>query len=69
MANAAPVPAGLAAAIPPLLGGGALTEVVDVRVVLGLVPVLLVLVWAWTHWARPARPRFPALGRLRREAL
>ena len=58
-----------AAAIPPLLGGGALTEVVDVRVVLGLVPALLVLTWAWTHWARPARPRFPALGRLHRGAL
>jgi len=42
-----------AAAIPPLLVGGALTEVLDVRVVLGLSPVLLLFAWMWAHWGTP----------------
>ena len=41
------------AAIPPLLVGGALTEVVDVRVVLGGIPVLLLIAWGWSQWGRP----------------
>ena len=36
------------AAIPPLLAGGALTEVLDVRVVLGMAPLLLVGAWFWS---------------------
>lgn len=53
------------ASLPPLLAGGALAEVVDVRVVLGLVPLLLA--WAWLYarwgtadpreWLRPSRGR------------
>jgi len=38
------------AALPPLLAGGGLTEVVDVRVVLGLSPLLLVVAWGWAQW-------------------
>ena len=41
------------AAIPSLLTGGALTEVLDVRVVLGLTPVLLLCAWIWAHWGSP----------------
>ena len=41
------------AAIPPLLTGGALTEVLDVRVVLGLTSVLLVFAWTWARWGSP----------------
>ena len=36
------------AAIPPLLAVGALTEVLDVRVVLGMAPLLLVGAWFWS---------------------
>ena len=48
------------AAMPPLLAGGGLTEVADVRVVLGLSPLLLVGAWGWAHmgsgpWAWPGR--------------
>lgn len=41
------------ASIPPLLVGGALTEIVDVRVVFGLTPIVLVFAWSWSHWGRP----------------
>jgi len=41
------------AALPPLLAGGGLTEVADVRVVLGLSPILLVIAWGWAHWGGP----------------
>ena len=41
------------AAILPLLTGGALTEVLDVCVVLGLTPVLLVFAWTWARWGSP----------------
>ena len=53
-----------AGAVPPLLAGGGLTEVADVRVVLGLMPLLLLTVWAWARWGRPWR--LP--GELRRGA-
>lgn len=42
------------AALPPLLAGGGLTEVADVRVVLGLSPLLLVVAWGWAQWGGPA---------------
>lgn len=41
------------AALPPLLAGGGLTEVVDVRVVLGLSPLLLIAAWGWAQWGAP----------------
>ena len=41
------------ASIPPLLVGGALTEIVDVRVVFGLTPIILIVAWSWSHWGRP----------------
>ncbi len=39
-----------AASVPPLLAGGALLEVVDVRVVLALTPLLLLYAWAFAQW-------------------
>ena len=44
------------ASLPPLLAGGALVEVVDVRVVLGLVPLLLAWAWLYARWGT-ADPR------------
>lgn len=38
------------AALPRLLAGGGLTEVADVRVVLGLSPLLLLGAWSWAQW-------------------
>ena len=40
------------ASIGPLLVGGALAEVVDVRVVLALAPLLLVYAWAYAQWGK-----------------
>ncbi len=37
------------------IGGGALTEIVDVRVVLGLAPIVLLFAWIWAQWGRPDR--------------
>ncbi len=52
-----------AASIPPLLVGGALTEILDVRVVLGISPVVLVLAWAFARFGaldpRAVRRRVP----------
>ena len=56
------------AALPPLLLGGALTEIVDVRVVLGLMPVLLVVAWTWAHWGSPDPRAWRRLRRPRRAA-
>ena len=44
------------ASIPPLLAGGAMAAVVDVRIVLGLVPVLLAYTWMYAQWGT-ADPR------------
>ena len=41
------------ASVPPLLAGGGLTEILDVRIVLGLSPVVLVFAWMWSHWGTP----------------
>jgi MFS family permease len=53
-----------AASIPPLLIGGALTEILDVRIVLGISPVVLVLAWAFARFGtlnpRTARRRTAA---------
>jgi MFS family permease len=54
------------AAVPPLLIGGALTEIIDVRVVFGLIPILLILTWALSHWGRPGAWRAVRLLTLRR---
>ena len=40
------------ASIAPLLVGGALAEVVDVRIVLALAPLLLVYAWAYAQWGK-----------------
>ena len=48
------VVAGVAAA-PPLLAAGALTQVIDVPVVLGLAPVLPLAAWGWARWGRQGR--------------
>ena len=40
------------ASIGPLLVGGALAEVVDVRVVLALAPLLLVYAWVYAQWGK-----------------
>lgn len=52
------------AAVFPLVVGGALAEVVDVRVVLGLTPLLLLYAWAYAQWGK-ADP-FNLTRRLRR---
>ena len=44
--------AGLASIL-PLLGRSALSEIVDVRALLGLLPLLLLFAWSWSHWVRP----------------
>lgn len=53
------------ASVPPLIVGGALVEVIDVRIVFGLTPLLLAWAWAYGQWG-VADPVAPLRRRLAR---